>query len=111
MPVKVCVPIDNSPFGEACGAAAVSLARSFGAELVGSHVYAARMHERRFRQMEATLPEEYLEERELERQRAIHDSLITLGLQLISDSYLDALERRCLEAEVSFSRKTFEGKN
>jgi len=108
---KIYVPVDNSPFGEACSVAALSLASAFGAEIVGSHVYAARMHERRFRQMEATLPEEYLEERELERQRAIHDSLITLGLQLISDSYLDVLERRCLQAEVPFSRKTIEGKN
>ena len=79
--------------------------------MVGSHVYAARMHERRFRQMETTLPEEYLVDEELERQRAIHDSLIALGLQLISESYLDALEKRCREAEVPFSRKTFEGKN
>ncbi len=108
---KIYVPVDNSPLSEACSVAALSLASAFGAEIVGSHVYAARMHERRFRQMEATLPEEYLEERELERQRAIHDSLITLGLQLISDSYLDALEHRCLKAEVPFSRKTFEGKN
>ena len=90
----------------------MSLARAFGGEVVGSHVYAARMHERRFRQMEATLPEEYLEEEgELERQRAIHGSLITLGLQLISDSYLDVLGQHCCQAEIPFSRKTFDGKN
>ncbi|MDP7509817.1 MAG: universal stress protein [Dehalococcoidia bacterium] len=108
---RILVPLDNSPFSEGCSTAAVSLAQAFGGELVGSHVYAARMHERRFRQMETTLPEEYLVDEELERQRAIHDSLIALGLQLISESYLDALEKRCREAEVPFSRKTFEGKN
>jgi nucleotide-binding universal stress UspA family protein len=108
---KIYVPLDNSEHSGACIDAAVSLGAAYSAELVGSHVYAARMHERRFRQMEATLPEEYLEDDTLEYQREVHDSLIALGLQLISDSYLDTLERRSREAEVAFSRKTFDGKN
>lgn len=108
---KTLVAVDNSPFSAACAVAGVSVARTFGGEVVGAHVYAARMHERRFRQMEATLPDRYLVEEELDRQRTIHDSLITLGLQLISDCYLDDLERSCLEAEVPFTRKTFDGKN
>ena len=53
------------------------------------------MHDYRFKQMEYTLPEEYLDETELERQRKIHDSLITMGLKLISDSYLDPMPKRC----------------
>ncbi len=108
---KILVAVDNSRFSEACTTAALSLASTFGSEITGSHIYAARMHERRFRQMEATLPEEYLVDEALERQREIHDSLIALGLQLISDSYLDALERRCRELEVPFTRKTADGKN
>ena len=108
---RLIVAVDNSPLSEACSTAAVSLATKFGAQVVGSHIYAARMHERRFRQMEATLPDRYLEDRELERQRSIHESLISLGLQLISDSYLDELERRCRQAEVPFARKTADGKN
>ena len=35
---------------------------------------------------------------ELERQRKIHDSLITMGLKLISDSYLDGMSRTCAES-------------
>ncbi len=108
---KICVPLDNSEHSTACMDAAISLADMYSAELVGSHVYAARMHERRFRQMEAMLPEEYLDDDTLEYQREVHDSLIALGLQLISDSYLDVLERRSREAEIAFSRKTFDGKN
>jgi nucleotide-binding universal stress UspA family protein len=61
--------------------------------------------------MEYTLPEEYQDENELARQRKIHDSLITMGLQLISDSYLDVLQRRCQEAELAYERKTFDGKH
>ena len=41
---------------------AVRLAQEFDAELVGSHAYAARLHDYRFKQMEFTLPEEYLVE-------------------------------------------------
>lgn len=108
---RVFVAVDNSPLSEACSIAAVSLAQAFGGGVTGCHVYAARMHERRFRQMEATLPEEYLADKELEHQRAVHDSLIALGLQLISECYLDTLEKRCQEGEVPFSRKTFEGRN
>ena len=66
---------------------------SFDAKLVGCHVYAAKLHDYRFKQMEYTLPEEYIDEVELERQRKIHDSLITMGLKLISDSYLDGMSR------------------
>ena len=87
---KIYVPVDNSVHSNLAIDSAVRLGKAFGAELVGSHIYAARMHDYRFKQMEYSLPEEYLEENELERQRKIHDSLITMGLELISDSYLEA---------------------
>lgn len=108
---RVLVAVDNSQFSDDCCAAAVSLARAFGSKIVGCHVYAAGLHDRRFRQMEAGLPEQYLEDTRLEHQRAVHASLISLGLQLISDCYLDSLARRCQQAEVPFARKTFDGKN
>src|SRR5207237_833062 len=69
------------------------------------------MHDVRFKQMEYTLPEEYQHEQELERQRKIHDSLITRGLQLISDSYLDVMKAACDRAGLPFEYKTFDGKN
>src|SRR5207302_541549 len=84
---------------------AVELGRAFGAKLTGCHVYAARLHDYRFKQMEYTLPEEYKDENELERQRKIHDSLIAMGLQLISDSYLDVMARKADEAGLAFDRK------
>ncbi len=105
------VPLDNSDHANAAAEVALRLAAAFGAEVVGSHVYAARLHDYRFKQMEYTLPEEYQDEVELERQRRIHDSLITSGLQLISDSYLDPLQARCAAASIPFTPKTFDGKN
>lgn len=108
---KIYVPVDNSEHSNACVDMAVTLGKAFDASLTGSHAYAAKMHDFRFKQMEFTLPEEYLDEQELERQRRIHDSLITMGLQLISDSYLDVMERRCQETDLPFERKMFDGRN
>ncbi len=108
---KIYVPVDNSDHSNAAVAVAVRLAQATGARLVGSHVYAARMHDVRFKQMEYTLPEEYQDEQELERQRKIHDSLITRGLQLISDSYLDVMKTACDRAGIPVDYKTFDGKN
>ena len=108
---KIYVPVDNSDHSNAAIALAVRLAKATGAKLVGSHVYAARMHDVRFKQMEYTLPDEYQDEQELERQRKIHDSLITRGLQLISDSYLDVMKAACDEAGLPIEYRTFDGKN
>ena len=77
----------------------------FGARLTGCHVYAARLHDYRFKQMEYTLPEEYKDETELERQRKIHDSLIAMGLQLISESYLDVMQAKAEAAGLAVRRR------
>jgi nucleotide-binding universal stress UspA family protein len=61
--------------------------------------------------MEYTLPEEYIDEVELERQRKIHDSLITMGLKLISDSYLDGMSRLCAESGIAFEPRMMDGKH
>ena len=108
---KIYVPLDNSDHSNAAVAVAVRLAQATEAKLVGSHIYAARMHDVRFKQMEYTLPEEYQHEQELERQRKIHDSLITRGLQLISDSYLDVMKAECDRAGLPMEYKSFDGKN
>ncbi len=107
----IYVPVDNSEHSSAAIGLAVELGRAFGARLTGCHVYAARLHDSRFRQMEYTLPERYRQETELERQRTIHESLIAMGLRLISESYLDAMARKAGAAGLSFQRKTFDGKH
>ncbi len=107
----IYVPVDNSEHSNRAVSLAVELGRGFGARMVGCHVYAARMHDYRFKQMEFTLPEEYLEETELERQRKIHDSLITMGLKLISESYLGPMEQACREAGLDFEPRMMDGKH
>ncbi len=107
----IYVPVDNSDYSNRAIDLAVELGRAFGSKLTGCHVYAARLHDYRFKQMEYTLPEEYKDENELERQRKIHDSLIAMGLQLISDSYLDVMGKKAEEAGLAFERKMIDGKH
>src|SRR2546422_1062919 len=107
----ICVPVDNSDYSNRAMDVAVELGRTCGARLTGIHVYAARLHDYRFKQMEYTLPDEYKDEHELERQRKIHDSLIAMGLQLISDSYLDVMARCAEAAGLAFERKMIDGKH
>ncbi len=108
---KIYVPVDNSAHSNRAIESAVRLGKVFEAELVGSHIYAARMHDYRFKQMEYSLPEEYLEENELERQRKIHDSLITMGLELISDSYLEAMRKTCEAEGLPFEARMIDGQH
>ncbi len=108
---SIYVPVDNSDHSNAALDIGVSLAKTFGGKVIGSHVYAAKMHDRRFKQMEAGLPEEYQGEKELERQRQIHDSLITRGLEIISDSYMDVVTKKCGDANIPHETLGLEGRN
>jgi nucleotide-binding universal stress UspA family protein len=108
---SIYVPVDNSDHSNRAVACALALGKEFSAKLVGCHVYAAKLHDYRFRQMEYTLPEEYIDEVELERQRKIHDSLITMGLKLISDSYLAGMSRLCRESSLEFEPRMMDGKH
>ncbi len=107
----IYVPVDNSDFSQRAVAASLKLGQAYDSKLVGCHVYAAQMHDYRFKQMEFTLPEEYLEENELHRQRKIHDSLITMGLEMISDCYLTDMSKLCQAAKLEFEPKMMDGKH
>lgn len=108
---EIYVPVDNSEYSNQAIKKAIEIGQSFSSTITGCHVYAAKMHDYRFKQMEFTLPGEYLIEDEIERQRKIHDSLITMGLELISDSYLDQLGKDCDTAGLVHKRKMMDGKH
>jgi nucleotide-binding universal stress UspA family protein len=107
----IYIPVDNSDHSNTAVDVGIQLAKTYGSKIVGSHVYAAKMHDKRFKQMEAGLPEEYHDEKELDRQRQIHDSLITRGLQIITDSYLDYVDKMCMENNLPVERRSLEGRN
>jgi nucleotide-binding universal stress UspA family protein len=107
----IYVPVDNSDHSNAAVEISVALGKLYGSKLIGSHAYAGKLHDIRFKQMEFTLPDEYKDEQELEKQRKIHDTLIVRGLTLISDSYLDPVEKKCAAEGLAFERRLYDGRN
>lgn len=109
---RILVALDSSDHANAAMCDTLALAKLSEQPVVtGTHAYAAKLHDARFRQMEGGLPEQFREEQELERQRDVHDDLITRGLSIITDCYLDQAERSCQQAEILFKRCSLEGKN
>ena len=106
---KIVIPTDNSELCHAGIDWGVEFARKWEAILVGNHVYAARLHDDRFRQLEVGLPARFQTEKEIARQRNIHDKLIETGLILISDSFLDVLDKRGEADDLNIERKLMEG--
>src|SRR3989338_6275986 len=109
---RILVALDSSDHANAAMENAAELERLVdNPGITGAHVYAAKLHDLRFRQMEGGLPEQFREEQELERQRDVHDDLITRGLSIITDSYLDQAADKCDQLDINFKRCSLEGKN
>ena len=108
---SILLAADSSDHSNQATRDAVDIAKLWDAKISGAHVYAAKLHDIRFRQMEGGLPEQFRQEDELERQRDVHDDLITRGLSIITDSYLDQIDRICEQENISFKRRSLEGKN
>jgi len=108
---EVLVPVDNSSHSDWAVGRAIELAAAWGGRITGNHVYAARLHDIRFRQLETGLPAKFQTPEEIKRQRKVHDKLIEKGLQLISDSFLDQVEKRCATRGVPLRRQLLEGIN
>jgi nucleotide-binding universal stress UspA family protein len=108
---SILIAADSSDHSNQAVEEAVKLAAYWNSTVTGTHAYAAKMHDIRFRQMEGGLPEQYRVEQELEHQRKVHDDLITRGLSIITDSYLDQVEQRCRQKDLVFQRSSLEGKN
>jgi nucleotide-binding universal stress UspA family protein len=108
---EIFVPVDNSQHSDWAVDRAIELCRRSGGRITGNHVYAARLHDVRFRQLETGLPARFQTPEEIKKQRKIHDKLIEKGLQLIADSFLDRLGERCESAGVRLTRQLLEGIN
>jgi len=108
---ELFVPVDNSQHSDWAINRAIEICGKNGGRITGNHVYAARLHDVRFRQLETGLPAQFQTPEELKHQRKVHDKLIEKGLQLISDSFLDQMENKCSKAGVPLRRQLLEGIN
>ncbi len=108
---EIFAPVDNSQHSDWAIDRALELCRQSGGRITGNHVYAARLHDVRFRQLETGLPAQFQTPEEIKKQRKIHDKLIEKGLQLIADSFLDQVGKRCEAAGVALTRQLLEGIN
>ncbi len=107
----ILLAVDSSDHSNRGITEAVGLAAHYNGEVTATHVYAAKLHDLRFRQMEGGLPEQFRQEQELERQRDVHDDLISRGLSIITDSYLDQVAQEAEKKDVPLHRRSLEGKN
>src|SRR2546426_2183575 len=108
---EIFTPVDNSQYADWAVDRAIEICRRSSGRLTSNHVYAARLHDVRFRQLETGLPAQFQTPDEIKKQRKIHDKLIEKGLQLIADSFLDQVGARCAAAEVPLVRQLLEGIN
>ncbi len=108
---RILVALDQSDFANHAVVEAARLTKPVAGTITGIHVYAAKLHDRRFKQMEGGLPERYRYETEMEHQRDVHEDLIGKGLGIISDSYHDNAQLTCKANGVDFKRLSPEGKN
>jgi len=108
---EIFVPVDNSQHSDWAVDRAIEMCRKSSGRITGNHVYAARLHDVRFRQLETGLPAQFQTPEEIKKQRKIHDKLIEKGLQLIADSFLDQLGKRCEAAGIALTRQLLEGIN
>ncbi len=106
---KILLCVDNSTHSDYAAAKTAVIAGAFGAKVVAAHVYAARLHDRRFADLEPSLPQQYQAPARLAASRRTHGSLIGKGLRMISDSYLQAAGGKF--NGVAVEHKNIEGKN
>jgi len=108
---KILVGLDGSTCSDHAGNATIDLARSFGAEIVACHVYAAEMHRTRFGEMEIGLPQRYQKPDRLEHLRDTHEDIISGGMKIISDAYLAPFTAKASSGGLKVDSRTPEGRN
>ena len=108
---KILLCLDNSEDSRTATEIVLRLAETNETTVTGLHVYAAALHTKRFSQLESYLPERYQNKEALDEQRSAHTTLITKGLEIISDSYMVPLSALGQEAGIKTKTVKREGKN
>jgi nucleotide-binding universal stress UspA family protein len=108
---KILVALDGSKYSLAGGEIAISLAQKLGSEIIASHIYDAKIHSQRFRDMEPILPEKYQEESSITHLRESHKGLIFEGFEALSKGYMDEYLENAKHKGVHVTQLNREGRN
>lgn len=108
---KILFCLDNSDLAGYAVDVGMELIAPDNAAAAGIHVYAARLHDARFRLMEDGLPHAFKSAESITHQRKTHDTLISKGLEIISESYLQAFVEKAASRNISAKKISREGKN
>jgi nucleotide-binding universal stress UspA family protein len=111
MYTTIVVALDGSEPSIRGGEIALAVARSCGARLLAAHIYGARLHGQRFRDMEPGLPDTYQQPEAMQRLRGSHDSLIEEGFQTLSVGFVEHFLAAAAEAGVEATPHVAEGRN
>ena len=65
---QIYVPVDNSPYSDEAAHLAARIGQATEAHLYGCHVYAAKLHDRRFRTMESGFRQQFQKDIEHKKQ-------------------------------------------
>lgn len=107
----ILVALDGSEPSRFAGQAAVALAAATGARVTACHIYGARMHRRRFSDMEPGLPAKYQEQEMLGNLRTAHDRLMDEGFRALSTGYIEEFVAASRHAGISIDSAAAEGRS
>ncbi|MFC1823622.1 universal stress protein [Thermodesulfobacteriota bacterium] len=108
---KILVALDGSDYSLAGGEIALSIAEGQGSEIIASHIYDAKLHSRRFQEMEPVLPDSYQNEDLLSQYREAHKDLIFEGFEALSKGYLERFLARAKGKGIPITQDHREGRH
>ena len=111
MYAKILVALDGSKYSLTGGDIAVSIAQVLGSEIIATHIYDAGIHTTRFGEMEPVLPEQYQDEKTINRLRLAHDDLINEGFDALSRGYVEEFVGAVKKKSVPVATTYREGRN
>jgi nucleotide-binding universal stress UspA family protein len=108
---RILVALDGSEFSASGGQIALALARGFDSEILACHVYDAKIHRTRFREMEPGLPARFQGKESIHNLRKAHDSLILDGFLALSQGYMEHFVADARQIGLTAREVTIEGRN
>jgi nucleotide-binding universal stress UspA family protein len=108
---RILVALDGSKHSVWGAQITLTIARGLGAEILACHVYDVQIHRVRFHHMEPSLPARYQGKESLHHLRKVHDSLISDGLRVLSEGYMEHFVTEARGAGVTTCEVNVEGRN